>query len=229
MKNDFSFLLFFVLIGIALTGKSYDAKKIRLIKHLKASIEKRRNLNKIKERAPKNVDNTGKNVLDSQKSKRVGSLNDSHIEFHLDENYLRINGILSPENLLSKNDVIPLQFIEHSKEDKIQKLISCTAIKVEDSKCTFECENKNQTINTSLIDYDSFESVDDNIYMKVHFNHEDENLEDNIDKFKINKCNRCDDDDEKGGLSTGGIVSISIFGGLFVIGIIVAAVQKCRY
>ena len=130
--------------------------------------------------------------------------------------------------MLSKNDIIPLQFIEYSKEDKIKKLISCTVMKVEDSKCTLECENKNQTINTSLIDYDSFESVDDNIYMKVHFNHEDENLEENIDKFKINRCNRCDDD-EKGGLSTGGIVSISIFGGLFVIGIIVAAVQKCRY
>ena len=156
-------------------------------------------------------------------------MNDSRIEFHLDENYLRINGILSPENLLSKNDVIPLQFIEYSKEDKIQILISCTTIKIEDSQCTLECENKNRTINTSLIDYDSFESNGDNIYMKVQINHEDEDMEENIDKFKINRCYRCDDDDEKGGLSTGGIVSISIFGGLFVIGIIVAAARKCRY
>ena len=53
MKNDFSFLLFFVLVGIALTGKSYNAKKFRLIKHLKASIEKRRNLNKNMKGAPK--------------------------------------------------------------------------------------------------------------------------------------------------------------------------------
>ena len=64
--------------------------------------------------------------------------------------------------------------------------------------------------------------------MKVQINHEDEDMEENIDKFKINRCNRCDDD-EKGGLSTGGIASISIFGGLFVISIIVAAARKCRY
>ena len=71
MKIDFSFLLFFVLVGIALTGKSYDAKNIRLIKHLKPSIEKRRNLNKKMEGAPKNVDNTGKNVLDSKIPKEL--------------------------------------------------------------------------------------------------------------------------------------------------------------
>ena len=109
MKNGFSFLLFFILIGIALTGKSHNAKKIRLIKHLKESLEKRRNLNIKKininnknqnkkiEEAPKNVDNANNNIANSQNSKKVGNLNDTQIEFQLDKNYFRINGILDPE------------------------------------------------------------------------------------------------------------------------------------
>ena len=225
MKNGFTILLFFILVEIAFSGKSYNAKKTSLIKHLKKSVEKRRNLNirkidinnknkKIKE-AQKNIDNASKDIADSQNSKKVGSLKDAQIEFHLDENYLRINGILNPENLLSKNDIISLQFIEYSKEDKIKKLISCIAITVEDSKCTLECDNKNQIINTSSIDYNSFESIDDNIHMKIQINQE-EKMETNVVKYIKNNRNN--------GWSTKSIIGLIVAGAVLVIGAIVLAI-----
>ena len=228
MKKGFSILSFFILAGIALTDKSHNTKKIRLIKHLKESAQKRRilnikqfditNKNKIIKEAPKNHDknNSSKNIVNSQNSKKVGSLNDAQIEFHLDENYLRINGVLSPKNFISKNDIIPLRFYEYSKNEKIKKIISCTVIKVEDSKCTLECDNKNQIINTSSIDYNSFESIDDNIYMKIRINQEEQKIETKVVKYVKNNRNN--------GWSTKSIIGLVVAGAVLVIGAIVLAI-----
>ena len=159
------------------------------------------------------------NIVNSQNYNKVGSLDEAQVDFHIEGNYFRINGKLNPEDLLSEGYAIPMQFISYSGNEEIKNLITCTAIKVENQKCTLECDTKNKVINTTLIDFSLAESMDKNIYMKINLkNQEEEN------KLETSTGNRRYYYYRRGGWSTGAIVGLCVGGAALIIG---AAILAC--
>ena len=156
------------------------------------------------------------NMVSTQSYNKVGSLDDAQVELPLESDYFRINGVLNPKDLLSKNDVIPMQFIEYSKGKEIKKLLSCTAIQVEAPKCSLECNNMNQLINISSIDISLAESMDPNIYMKINMEHEDEKIE----KVPVKYYYRS----SSSKWSTGTIIGLSVGAAVLIIG---SAILAC--
>ncbi len=164
-----------------------------------------------------NLDLLSLNLVEASNYNKVGSLDEAQVEFPVEGNYFRINGKLNPEDLLSKGDSIPIQFIAYSNNEEIKNLITCTAIKVENQECVLECD-KNKVINTTLIDFSLAESMDENIYMKINLKNQEEN------KLETTTGNRRYYYYRRGGWSTGAIVGLCVGGVALIIG---ASILAC--
>ena len=164
-----------------------------------------------------NLDLLSLNLVEASNYNKVGSLDEAQVEFPVEGNYFRINGKLNPEDLLSKGDSIPIQFIAYSNNEEIKNLITCTAIKVENQECVLECD-KNKVINTTLIDFSLAESMDENIYMKINLKNQEENKLETTTGNRRYYCYR------RGGWSTGAIVGLCVGGVALIIG---ASILAC--
>ena len=117
------------------------------------------------------------NFINAPQYDKSGSLDNAKVEFPIHFNYFRIRGILNPENLLSKGDVIPIQFVEFNKGQKMQKKISCTAINIKKPNCTLKCDTTNQPIKTTINNINLARSIDSDIYLTFNMKQDDSPVE----------------------------------------------------
>ena len=114
------------------------------------------------------------NIINSPKFNKSGSLDDAQVEIPIKRDYFIIKGILNPVNLLSKGDIIPIQFVGYnSKGEKALKKISCTTMKINGTNSTLKCDTTNQPIKTTTKNINHAKSVRSQIFLTFNIKQED--------------------------------------------------------
>ena len=135
------------------------------------------------------------NIINTPRYKNSGSIDNAQIESPILNNYLRINGNLNPKDLLTQGDIIPMEILDFSINEKFRK-INCTVIKVEDLKCTLECDISKQSINISSINMNLAKSRDKKSLIMINMEQKEEALmekkgvSDNINVRRYRKSSR---------------------------------------
>ena len=134
----------------------------------------------------KDAVNDSDNIINSPFFNKSGSLDEAQIELPIHFDHFLIKGKLNPENLLSKGDLIPLQFIEFNKNQKNLKKIYCTVTRVNGTNCTLRCDTMNQPIKTTTNNFNLAKSINSNIFLTFNFKQEDTIVETPFPKNFIN-------------------------------------------
>ena len=109
------------------------------------------------------------NIVKTLSYIKFGSLDNAQVELPIQRNYIRINGTLNPENLLSQGDIIPFEIINYDDEEVYKFInINCTAIKVNKPNCVLECDTEKQTIKCMTSNFSVAKSLLPNCYLKIN-------------------------------------------------------------
>ena len=145
--------------------------------------------------------------------KKAGILDEAQIKLKQSDKYFQINGILKPDDLLSKGDIIHFQLGENEENKKI---ISCKAIKIEVQNCILECSFQNQLENISTINIDSAENIDSNIYIIINLKQEESKVKTTTLSLIRNR--------RHGGWSTKTIIFLVVIGVVLILGASILAI-----
>ena len=87
--------------------------------------------------------------------------------------YFIINGVLNPGDLLSINDIIPIQFVNLEEDKKILKIFYCSVIMINDTNCILKCDTSNQPIKTTTNNINNAKSINSTIFLLFNIKQED--------------------------------------------------------
>ena len=79
---------------------------------------------------------------------------------------LRIHGKLNPKDLLKKNDIIDMSFLDRTNGDNKQKIYKCTVIDIT-PQCILQCDTNSQSLTTSNKDLHLSSGISDGILLTL--------------------------------------------------------------
>ena len=164
------------------------------------------------------------NIVKTLSYIKFGSLDNAQVELPIQRNYIRINGTLNPEDLLSQGNIIPMEIINYDDEEVYKFInINCTAIKVNKPNCVLECDTENQTIKCMTSNFSIAKSLLPNCYLKINMNQEEMEIETPIQIIK-----EINNKKSSGGLSKGAIAGI-VIACIVVLGVIlIVIIIRCQ-